>query len=186
MSFTVTPNISLIKPDDNESIKQNLPTFPGWASQNGSNQDTLDGLFRRNNSTYTVNLTASGGNPTLGATGLTEGRYARLWPKMVVVWFRIYMGGAGFAAGTGTYRINLPFAMDPDLLTMMGTRQLPIGKLHFKDTSNVLLSSALLALYDPASSSVVFGLSQGGILDATSVGQDDRFAGYFMYPTTAA
>lgn len=184
MGTTVTTNLGLIKPDLDEKIKEDLPTFDGWAAQNGVNCDILDGLFRKNTGTYSLNFRASSVNPTLGAGGFTEGKYIRLWPKMVIVHYRINTGGAGFLAGTGDYRIDLPFDMDPDLVASDGGRTLPIGKAIFNDASAVLTSSVFLALYDPVGFFIEFELAQGDILSNTfPLAQGDQISGYAMYPT---
>ena len=188
MGTTVTTNLGLIKPDGNESIKANLPTFAGWAVQNGLNQDKLDALFRASTGTYTVNFTASSVNPTLGTGGTTEGKYIRLWPRMVLVFFRVFMGGAGFATGTGHYRINLPFTVDP-VLTAFATETLSIGKAIFQDNSAVLTSSVFSIGYLHSATSLIFRPSAGGLWDNASpvtLAQNDRLAGYVMYPTSDA
>jgi len=182
---TVTTNLGLIKPDGSESIKENLPTFDGWASQNEDNMDKIDSLFRDDVvNSYVVNWTASAVNPTLGATGFTEGKYIRFMPRMVAVFFRIFTGGIGFVAGTGLYRINLPLAVDPAFAAFSHT--VPIGKASFNDASAALTSSVFLAIYSPASSLLFFRPSAGGTWDnavPVAPGQNDRLAGYVLYPT---
>lgn len=187
MGTTVTTNIGLIKPDLAEKIQEDLPTFAGWADQNADNCDTIDALFRDDSTTFTLTLTADSVNPTPGASALFEGKYVRLWPRLVIVFFRIYVGGAGFAAGTGDYKINLPFAMDATLIGADGNRLFPVGKCLFRDASSALTSSVFLLLYDPAATAIRFQLAQGDLLaDTHPVSQDDRLSGYFMYPTSAA
>lgn len=185
MGITVTSNLGLIKPDGDESIKQNLPTFNGWASHNSDNMDKIDSLFRDDVvNSYVVNWTASTLNPTLGAGGFTEGKYIRFMPRMVAVFFRIFTGGAGFAAGTGLYRINLPLAVDSSFASFSHT--IPIGKAFFNDASGPLTSSVFSAIYSPSSSLLFFRPSAGGTWDnAIPVvpGQSDRLAGYVLYPT---
>lgn len=184
MGTTVTTNLGLIKPDENEKIKQDLPDFAGWADQNADNCDVLDSLFRKDTGTYSLNFRASSVNPTLGAGGFTEGKYVRLWPKMVIAFFRISTGGAGFLTGTGDYRIDVPFDMDPDLIASDGGRTLPIGKAIFNDASAVLTSSVFLALFDPVGLFIEFELAQGDILSNTfPLAQGDQISGYVMYPT---
>lgn len=188
MGTTVTTNLGLIKPDIDESIKENLPTFPGWAAQNASNCDKIDSLFRASTSTYTLNWTASTSNPTLGSGGFTEGKYIRLFPRMTFVFFRIFMGGAGFATGSGHYRINLPFAVDPAVAAFTA-EGLTIGKAIFQDASAVLTSSVFLVDYLNTSSVCIFRPSAGGLWDNASPvvpAQNDRISGYVMYPTSDA
>jgi hypothetical protein len=188
MGTTVTTNLGLIKPDTDEKIKADLPVFDGWAVQNGANMDRLDGLFRASTGSYTVNLTADTVNPTLGAGGFTEGKWVRIWPRMVLVYFRVFFGGAGFATGTGEYRINLPFAMDAAYKASDGGGRLSaMGKCILRDNSAVLTSSVFPVLYVPIANVMSFGLSQGGMYQNTfPAEQNDRLSGYFMYPTSDA
>jgi hypothetical protein len=184
MGTTVTTNLGLIKPDIGESIKENLPTFAGWASQNEDNCDVLDSLFRAESASYAPTWTATTANPTLGAGGFIVGNYIRLYPRMVIGYFRLFTGGAGFAVGTGNYLISLPVAVDPDLLTF---NQSPgIGKALFQDNSAVATSSNFTALIHTTGTEIFFR-SSGGIAwtAATPVvpAQNDRVSGYFMYPT---
>lgn len=186
MGTSVTPNISLIKPDINESIRQNLPTYPGWPTQNVNNMTIIDNLFRASTSSYALTLAAATSGPTLGAGSLLEGKYVRLWPRMVIGFFRIYLGAAGFAAGTGDYRINLPSTMDPTLAASDGSRTLPVGKALYRDANSLPNSSVMLVEYDPASNRMVFQRAQGSIFSSADAEQDDRITGYFMYPTADA
>src|SRR3954464_2000207 len=175
MGTTVTSNLGLIKPDDDESIKAVVsPPSDGWVVQNAANMNVIDALFRASNGTYTLNLTATV-NPTLGTSGFTEGKYTRLWPRMVFVFFRFYMGTAtGFLAGTGSYRINVPFTLDATMIAADPTRSLPIGRALFKDNSAAVTSSVLIPLYDCTNNNVAFGKANGGLLGNTDVGNDDR------------
>lgn len=188
MGTTVTTNLGLIKPDVDESIREDLPTFPGWASQNEDNCDKIDSLFRKNGTTYTLNWTGSGSNPVLGAAGFTEGKFVRLFPRMVFVTFRIFTGGAGFTVGSGTYRINLPATLDPDLVAY-GGEALPLGRCMFQDSSAALTSSSFLMSYLASSNLVVARPSAGVVWTDTNpvvLGQNDRISGYLLYPTTDA
>lgn len=188
MGTTVTTNLALIKPDTAESIQENLPTFAGWAAQNGINMDKLDALFRASTGTYTATWGSSGVAPTLGAGGFAEGKYIRFLPRMVMVFFRIFAGGAGFAAGTGTYNIALPpVAMDPAFATpSVFSDTIPIGKMVYQDNSAVLTSSVFPLNYLPSANGVQSSASVGGTWSATVPvvpAQNDRFSGYFEYPT---
>lgn len=186
MGTTVSTNLGLIKPDADESIRANMPTFPGWAVQNGANQDIIDNLFRGNTGTYTPTWTASTTSPTLGTGGFVEGKWIRVFPRMVFVYFRIFTGTTGFTIGSGTYRISLPFAMDASLLTFESDF-LPIGKAAFLDASTPATCSAFLALYSQGVSTAIFRPSTGGIWNDTNpfaMAQGDRVSGYFMYPTS--
>lgn len=187
MGTTVTSNLGLIKPDLSESIKENLPTFAGWATQNGINQDKLDALFRASTGTYTLTWGGTTTPPVLGTGGFTEGKYIRLFPRMVVVFFRIFAGTTGFTAGSGSYTLNLPFAMDSSFAAFSHTA--PIGKMVFMDSSAAVTSSAFPLIYSPTSSLVFARPSEGGTWTAAlpvAPGQSDRYSGYMMYPTAAA
>lgn len=189
MGTTVTTNHGLIKPDDDEKIKEELPTFAGWAAQNTINMDKLDALFRATtHSTYTVNWTASTTNPTLGSGGFTEGKFLRLWPRLVIAYFRLNLGGLGALRGSGVYKINLPTTVDASLLTL-DSESPTIGKAVFLDSSAVATSSVFLATLEVASSLVSFKASQGGGWTEASpilLDLNDRLSGYVMYPTSDA
>jgi hypothetical protein len=188
MGTTVTTNLGLIKPDIDEKIQEDLPTFEGWATQNQKNVDKLDALFRHTSHSYTLTWGALTTPPTLGATGFTEAKYIRLWPRMVIVYFRIYAGLAGFAAGAGSYTLNLPpDAIDPEFAEFSHT--LPIGKMIFQDNNAVLTSTVMPLVYSPASGLIFARPSEGGTWSATLPvvpAGADRYSGYFMYPTQAA
>lgn len=189
MGVTVTTNLGLIKPDTDESIQEDLPTFDGWATQQSANMDNIDRLFRSQTGTYTLNWTGDAVNPTLGAGGVAEGKYVRLFPRLCLVYFRILFGGAGFATGSTLYRINLPFAMDPDLATFQN-ESLPLGRAYYWDNSAFLTRTVFLPYYLVASNLVIFRPAQGGAAwtSATPVvpAQADSLIGYMVYPTQAA
>lgn len=187
MATTVTPNLALIKPDDAEKIKEDLPTFPGWAKQNELNCDTIDGLFRDDTSTYAGTWTAQSVNPTLGSGGFVETKYWRLFPRMVVGHFRIFTGGAGFAGGTGLYRISVPFAVDPQLDGFSDS--FVCGHAILFDNDSVVNSQDMLVVYNVGNDVLYLRPSAGGSWNPTSpitLAQNDRISGYFMYPTQAA
>lgn len=73
-------------------------------------RDVLEGFATWQ--TYAAALTADATNPNLGSAGESEGRAARL--GTTVVWSaRFVAGGTGIAAGSGTYRVSLPWAARP-------------------------------------------------------------------------
>lgn len=186
MGTTVTTNLALIKPDTNESIKQNLPTFNGWAAQNAVNMDTIDGLFKATNTTGTLTWGATTTPPTLGSGGFAEQKILRLWPRMVIIYYRIFAGGAGFAAGSGSYTLTLPFAVDPSFSAFSQT--LPVGKMIFQDNSAALTSSVFSLIYSPTSALLFARPSEGGTWNNTTPvvpAQNDRFSGYAIIPTAA-
>ncbi len=187
MGTTVTTNLQLIKPDINEKIKEDLPTWPGWADQNADNCDTIDALFRDDTNTYAGTWTALSVNPTLGSGGFVETKYWRLFPRMVVGHFRIFTGTAGFAAGTGLYKISVPFAVDPQLDGFNDS--FVCGHAIMFDSDNVTTSQDMLVVYNVANDALYLRPSGGGSWNPTSpvtIAQSDRISGYFMYPTQAA
>lgn len=186
MGTTVTTNMGLIKPDLQEKIKQDLPSYAGWASQNASNMDKIDNLFRATTHTYTPTWIGSTGNPTLGAGGFVEGKYIRLFPRMVVCFIRIYTGGAGFATGSGTYNFTVPVAVPPELDGMQN--HFACGKAVLHDDSSAATSSVFNIIYGVASDVLFFNLPTNDVWTATNpitLAQQDRLSGYFMYPTSA-
>src|SRR5258708_34909034 len=187
MGTTVTTNLGLIKPDVDESIKEALPTFPGWPAQNTINMDKIDALFRATSATYTLNWTADTSNPTLGAGGFTEGKFIRLFPRLVIGFFRLNVGGAGALGGTGTYRFNLPTGIAPELT--LTDDSVPIGKAAYLDTSATVTHSVFLVCLKPSTSNFFLRPSAGGEWSSVApvaLGQNDRVSGYFMYPTADA
>lgn len=187
MGTTITTNLGLIKPDVSEKIKEDLPSFPGWAAQNSDNCDVIDGLFRNSTDTYTPAWTGAAGNPVLGAGGFIEGKYIRLFPRIVIGFFRIFTGGAGFSAGSGTYRLSVPATMDTSLDSFADT--VPVGKAAIYDDSAVINCSNMLVTYNGATDLLNLRVSSGGSWTTTSpitLAQNDRISGYFMYPTSDA
>jgi hypothetical protein len=188
MGITVTTNLSLIKPDTNESIEANMPTFSGWATQNGLNSDKIDSLFRMTTHSYTPTWSGSPTAPTLGAGGFVTGKYIRVTPKIVFGYFQIFCGGAGFAVGAGTYRLSIPCTMDPDLTGFL--TEFPVGKACYLDASAVVSSSVFNVCYSVGTPSLFFRTPNvgGSWSDTIPVvpAQNDRLSGYFMYPTRDA
>lgn len=186
MGTTVTSNLALIKPDTSEKIQEALPTYAGWATQNGANCDTIDALFRCSTHTWTPTWTATA-NPTLGATGFVEGKYLRVHPRLVIGFVRIYTGGAGFATGTGAYNITPPVAMDTAIDGF--ANEVPIGKAVWYDDSAVATSSVFNVMYSTASDLIFFrpplGDPWSSLLPVVPA-QQDRMSATFMYPTAAA
>ncbi len=187
MGTTVTTNLGLIKPDIAESIKQNLPTFQGWAAQNAVNMDKIDALFRCDFNTYTLNWTATSVNPAIGTGGLLEGKYVRLHPRMVIAFFRLNVGGAGAVAGTGTYQFNLPTGVATEF--QLNDLTTPMGKATFLDSSAVPSSSVFQPCWDNTAGKIFFRISNGDVWThavPVALGQQDRLSGYVIYPTADA
>jgi len=63
-------------------------------------------------STYTPTLTATTTNPTLGSGAVRLGRYFQVQNQ---AWLsvQIWVASSGYAAGTGTYEIDLPAGWTP-------------------------------------------------------------------------
>ncbi len=185
MGTTVSTNLSLIKPDLAEKIMEDLPVFDGWATQNAANCEVIDALFRNSTHTWTPTWTGSGSNPTLGAGGLLEGKYIRLYPRMVVGFFRIYTGGAGFATGTGSYSLAAPVAIAAELDSFQN--ECVVGKAAFHDDSAAATSSAFTVMYSTSGNTLFLRQPANDVWSATSPvvpAQQDRISGYFMYPTS--
>lgn len=185
MGTTVTTNLSLIKPDTDESIKATGP-FVGWAAQNAANMDTIDTLFRASVHTWAPNWTAESGGFTLGSGGFVEGKYLRLWPKMVIAHFRLFVGGAGFAPGTGKYRMSLPFFTANELNGL--NFEFPIGKAAILDFDTVANCSILLVNYDITLGLATFRSPGGNYFQPTNpftLAQNDRVSGYFVLPVSS-
>ena len=70
--------------------------------------------------TYTPTLTASTSNPTLGTGSSVSGRYWRDG-KFCQVQATVSFGTSGVAAGSGIYRISLPFTASASNQTAVGT-----------------------------------------------------------------
>jgi hypothetical protein len=187
MGTTVTTNLGLIKPDVDEKIQEDLPTFAGWAAQNEINCDKIDALFRHTDHSYVPTWTGSGGNPTLGAGGSVTGKYLRLFPAMVIGEFKINTGGAGFLAGSGTYSVSVPLAIAPELVTL--NNSFPIGKAYLHDADSVANSTILTVMYSTSGNDMFFRPHTGAVWSNTApftLAQTDRVSGYFMYPTSVA
>lgn len=185
MGTSVTTNLELIKPDSDEFIKENLPTFPGWAAQNEFNMDTLDALFRKSTHTYTPAWTATTTNPTLGAGGFVDASFVRLFPRMVICHFRIFTGGAGFAAGTGTYLLSLPTGIASEFTSFFNS--VALGKAILLDNDTVLNCSNMEVLYDVGTAKLYMRTATGSSFGATipiTLAQNDRVSGYFIIPTS--
>jgi hypothetical protein len=88
---------------DNERYVQYNSTAGAWKIWG----QMLDG-------TYTVALTATTTNPTLGSGGGTIGKYTLRNGIWCDVRFTIKFGASGAAAGSGQYLINLPFTSAGD------------------------------------------------------------------------
>lgn len=189
MGTTVTTNLGLIKPDTNESVKANLPTFAGWAAQNAANCDTVDALFRATTATPTLTFTAQGGGFTFGAGGGITVKSLRMMPRMVALHFVINIGAAGALPGTGAYQLTgMTPAVDPIFSQFTAVGGLPIGKAIWYDSSALVTSSVFEIIYNPnAGPDILFFRSpDGGLWTATTpvaLGQLDRVSGYVIYPT---
>lgn len=187
MGTTTTTNLGLIKPDVDEKIMEDLPTYAGWADQNADNMDNVDRLFRFTNTTYVPVLTPGGGSFTLGASGTLTGKYMRVKPGLVYGHITGYMGGAGFSAGTGDYSITLPLAVASALALLSDT--VPIGSGILYDDTSVLNSTRLGVYYFVSTGQIKCKTQAGAAFGATSpftIAQQDRFTLNFLYPTSVA
>ncbi len=187
MGTTVTTNLGLIKPDLDEKIREDLPTFPGWADQNADNCDVIDNLYRHTEHSWTPTWTTDiASNPVLGSGGSLEGKYLRLYPRMVIGFFRINAGGAGFSAGSGLYRLSVPVNISSEF-SAFGAHS--VGKAYLDDNDAVATSTNMVVLYDPTINLFTFRRHDGDFWRSTSpitLAQNDKVSGFFVYPTAVA
>lgn len=187
MGTTVTSNLGLIKPDLNESIKQALPTFQGWATQNQINSNKIDGLFRAAASTISLTFAASSGGWAAGAGGFTSSKVIRILPRMAICSFIVDMGNAGFTAGTGNYKLTgMNPTIDPIIDSTFGFA-VPMGIATYYDSSAVVSCSVFGVEYDVTNKNMFFRCPDGTVWSNTNpvaLGTLDRISGYFIYPTT--
>lgn len=191
MGTTTTTNLGMIKPDINEMIQEELPTFQGWATQNAINCNLVDSLFRASTATVTPTFQAVGGGFTLGAGGFVQVKNVRLTPRMAVTYFIVECGAAGFAAGTGQYQfINMNPTIDPIFAAQFAANGgIPFGKVSFRDASAIATNTVFTAIYNHISNALFFRLPDGSIWTNTNpvtLAQGDRISGYVIYPTTDA
>lgn len=66
--------------------------------------------------TYTPTLTAASSDPTLGSGAVQEGLWIQIG-DLGIVNFRIAFGSSGTAAGSGVYRVGLPFTVGASIPT---------------------------------------------------------------------
>jgi hypothetical protein len=71
--------------------------------------------------TYTPTLTASTTNPTLGSSGIAEGRYTLWNGKWCTIRGTIRFGTSGANAGSGQYLIALPFTSSSQISNGVST-----------------------------------------------------------------
>jgi len=85
-------------------------TTPGAADFDAQLRDFANAFGAA--STYTPTLTATSSNPTLGTGNVRSGRYFRV-QKQGWLSVQIWVASSGYAAGTGTYEIDLPAGWTP-------------------------------------------------------------------------
>jgi hypothetical protein len=187
MGTTTTPNLGLIKPDLLESIKPNGP-MPGWAAQNALNMNAIDSAFHRDDDTWNPAWTGDVSNPSLGTGGFVQGRWFRVYRKMVIAWFRIYTGSSGFSAGSGTYRLDLPFTMAAAVDAIAAGLETPIGRAYLRDDSSVIGSEIASVCYAPDTNNLFLRTESGSWAPTApfTITNEDRVTGYFIYPTDIA
>lgn len=99
MAVTLTPNFGLNKPDTLEDMEN-------WATQNGSDCDTVDAVATVTTGSYTPGLFATITNPTLGNSTIS-GHWVKPVPNFIWVWVTLSIGST-FNQGDGLYRFGLP------------------------------------------------------------------------------
>lgn len=97
------------------------PGFLGWYEQVAPGSWICLGPVASEGSynTYTPVVTASTTNPTLGANSIQNGRWTRIGREIHVTGF-VNFGGAGFAAGSGDYRVSLPVDVVTSGVSLLG------------------------------------------------------------------
>lgn len=143
MAVDLTTIFGLKKPDDTEIARL-------WADDEDPDT-TLDAIAKFNDdlireilsnsrpTTYTPSLTADVTNPNLGSQGTSEGLYTLLPNNFVNGMFKIRADGSGINAGSGTYRISLPFDIDSSfhIITTSGNAVFPIlGWMRANDNND--------------------------------------------------
>lgn len=188
MGTTVTPNLGLIKPDINESIRENLPISAGWPSQNGANCDKIDLLFRRTETTYTPLFTASGSSPAIGSTGTVQGKYVRHAGKLVTVFFRIVVSGTGISTGTGNYLLSLPSGLPVATEYIPVINSTPLGRTVFRDSVTPANSIIFGTSFDNTNvTNMIFILATGNFWAGTpSIAGGINLSGFATYITSAS
>lgn len=157
MGTTATPHVGLIKPDSDELM-------PNWVTQYEANLDKLDETYRipAVPESFTPEFTADTTNPTLGTGGYIEGRLWRIWPWLALVKVRMYAGTAGFAGGSGTWRIKIPDSLlaapDPDQPVPITGNKFPCGYGYLHDFTTSNLAQTCTVGMDLISSSYRFML----------------------------
>lgn len=64
---------------------------------------------------YTPELTAVTTDPTLGSGSAAQGRWCYIG-KLAIVHIRIVFGTSGVVAGSGVFRVSLPFTLDANIV----------------------------------------------------------------------
>lgn len=131
---------------------------------------------------YTPLLTASVTNPTLGAASSSGGRYARI-QDLVIYQFFVAVGGAGFNAGSGIYRISLPVTA-----SVFGSFDRNCeGQTLFYDVSAIGNYFANAWLNSSTTLSLLYQVGMNGQVTSISStapvvpAQDDIFSGLIVY-----
>lgn len=128
---------------------------------------------------WTPTLGADTTPPTLGASPTQLGRYTRVG-RTVIGDFIIYFGGAGLAAGTGSYRFNLPF------LPVWNVDHRAIGNGYLFDASANDLKTFQLVVSGGATYAYGIVHSGGGLVAFVGAATypwavGDRLLGNFTY-----
>jgi len=104
--------------------------------------------------TYTPTLTATTTNPTLGTSGLAEGRYTLWGGKWCAIRGTIRFGTSGAAAGSGQYLIALPFTSNANITNGVST----CGTGVVRSAGSL----AMVAYYCTTSASTMAGVTTSG------------------------
>lgn len=130
--------------------------------------------------TYNPTLTATTTNPTLGTSSTSSGKYYKVG-RMASGAFTIWFGGAGMAAGSGFYRVALPY---PPALPAVD--HWIIGHGYIYDSSAGTFMATILAV-KPDGSLDIFPYNSPTTIGAASPwvwASSDRIEAQFSYEST--
>jgi hypothetical protein len=122
--------------------------------------------------TWTPVLSGSATNPNLGTTGTSIGRYARI-NKIVIAQAAFTFGGASIAAGSGFYKINLPFTAQGSS-PASGT-VLAVDVSSFSSTANVAYLDSTTQALGVGTGGAGFNASIGSATYVWAAGDFIRF-----------
>lgn len=127
-------------------------------------------------STYSITMTGTGGNPTLGSGATNTGRYM-VHDGIVEVW-GVVKFGSGLSVGSGLYRWSLPIAM-----TQLTALEHTIGSATALDAGTARFAGVVV----PSTTSTLamfFPVEAAPTSPISSLAAGDSFAFHVSYPVT--